>query len=33
MVKNLPDKEGDSRDLGSIPELERFPEVGNGNPL
>ena len=24
---------GDSRDLGLIPELKRFPGVGNGNPL
>ena len=33
MVKNLPDKAGDIRDLGSIPKLQRSPEVENGNPL
>ena len=30
MVKNLPAMQGD---LGSIPELGRFPGGGNGNPL
>ena len=30
MVKNLPVI---ARDLGSIPDLGRFPEEGNGNPL
>ena len=30
MAKNLPANAGDS---GSVPELERSPEVGNGNPL
>ena len=30
VVKNLPASAGD---LGSIPELERFPGEGNGNPL
>ena len=24
---------GDVRDMGSIPELRRFPGEGNGNPL
>ena len=33
MVKNLPASAGDARDTGSIPELERSPGVGNGNPL
>ena len=33
MVKNLPAKAGDTRDLGSIPVSGRFPGVGNGNPL
>ena len=33
MVKNLPASTGDARDAGSIPELERSPGVGNGNPL
>ena len=30
VVKNLPANAGDQ---GSIPELGRSPEVGNGNPL
>ena len=30
VVKNLPANAGD---MGSIPELGRSPEVGNGNPL
>ena len=33
MVKNLPAKTGDTRDLGSITGLGRFPGEGNGNPL
>ena len=33
MVKNLPVNEGDARDEGLIPGLERFPGGGNGNPL
>ena len=33
MVKNLPVNAGDTRDSGSIPELGRFPGVGNGNLL
>ena len=33
MVKNLPANAGDTRDLGSIPELGRSPGEGNGNPL
>ena len=33
VVKNLPDKAGDTEDVGSIPESGRCPEEGNGNPL
>ena len=33
MVKNLPANAGDMRDLGSIPELGRYPGGGDGNPL
>ena len=33
VVKNPPANAGDARDVGSIPELGRFPGVGNGNPL
>ena len=33
MVKNPPVNAGDTRDKGSMPGLERSPEVGNGNPL
>ena len=33
MVKNPPAKAGDSRDAGLIPELQRSPGGGNGNPL
>ena len=33
MVKNLPAKAGDSRDMGSMPESGRCPGVGNGNLL
>ena len=33
MVKKLPANVEDTRDTGSIPGLERSPEVGNGNPL
>ena len=33
MVKNLSDNAGDAGDGGSIPGLERFPGVGNGNPF
>ena len=33
VVKNLPANLGDTRDMGSIPGLGRFPKVGNGNPL
>ena len=32
-VKNLPAKSGDPGDLGSIPELRRFPGGGHGNPV
>ena len=33
VVKNLPANAGDARDMGLIPELGRYPEEGNGNPL
>ena len=33
MVKNLTANAGDVRDTCSIPELERSPERGHGNPL
>ena len=33
LVKNAPAKAGDSRDVGSIPELGRSPGVGTSNPL
>ena len=33
MVKNLPAKAGDARDMCLIPGLGRYPGVGNGNPL
>ena len=33
LLKNSPAHTGDTEDTGSIPELGRFPEVGNGNPL
>ena len=33
MVKNLPANAGDVRDAGLIPELERSPAEGQGNPL
>ena len=33
MVKNLLVNGGDTRDMGSIPGLGRFPGEGNGNPL
>ena len=33
MVKNLPENADDARDMGSIPELGRSSEEGNGNPL
>ena len=33
VVKNLPAKAGDPRDVGSILGSERSPGVGNGNPL
>ena len=33
MVKNLPAKAGDIRDVGSIPGLGRFLGGGHGNPL
>ena len=33
VIKNLPANAGDSRDVGSIPELGSSPGVGTGNPL
>ena len=33
MVKNLPASAGDSRDRGSMPESEKSPGGGKGNPL
>ena len=33
MVKNLPADAGDTGDVCLIPEMGRFPGVGNGNPL
>ena len=33
LVKNLPAKAGDARDLGLIPGSGRSTGVGNGNPL
>ena len=33
MVKNLPVKARDSRDMGLIPRLGRAPGEGNGNLL
>ena len=33
VVKDLPASAGDLRDIGSIPELGRSPEEGQGNPL
>ena len=33
MVKNPPVNAGDTRDVGSIPGLQRSPGEGNGNPL
>ena len=33
MVKNPSANAGDTRDMGSIPTLGRFPGGGNGNPL
>ena len=33
VVKNLPAKSGNVRDVGLIPESERCPGGGRGNPL
>ena len=33
VVKNLPVNAGDTRDVGSIPGLGRYPGIGNSNPL
>ena len=32
-VKNPPANAGDTRDMGSIPGLGRYPREGHGNPL
>ena len=32
VAKNPAANTGDSRDIGSMPELRRYPGVGNGNP-
>ena len=33
LVKNLPAKAGDARDMGLIPGLGKSPGEGNSNPL
>ena len=33
MVKSLPANAGDTRDMGLIPRLGRFPGGGHGDPL
>ena len=33
LIKNLPASTGDARNAHSVPESERFPGGGNGNPL
>ena len=33
VVKNPPANAGDIKDTGSIPESERSPDGGHGNPL
>ena len=33
MVKNLPANTGDVRVVASISGMDRYPGVGNGNPL
>ena len=33
VVKNLSAGAGDTRNMGSVPGLGRFPGVRNGNPL
>ena len=33
MVKNLPVTTGDTRNVGLIPGMGRYPGEGNGNPL
>ena len=33
VIKNLPAKAGQARDVGLIPGSGRSPGVGNGNPL
>ena len=33
VIKDLPTKAGDIRDMGSIPGSGRYPGGGHGNPL
>jgi hypothetical protein len=33
VVKNMPGDAGEAGDASSIPELGRYPGVGNGDPL
>ena len=33
VVKNLPARSGDTKDMGAVPGLGRSPGGGNGNPL
>ena len=33
VVKNLPANAGDTKDMGTIPRLGRFPGERDGNPL
>ena len=33
MIKNLPANAGDTRDVGLIPGLGRYPGEGHGNPF
>ena len=33
MINNLPANAGNTRDVGFIPGLGRFPGEGNGSPL
>ena len=33
VVKNLPANVGDTRNVGSVSGLERFPGIGTDNPL
>ena len=33
VIKNPPANAQYARDIGSVPELERSPEIRNGNPI